>query len=40
MLKVTRAADMQSGTDGLPCPIGCKQINAYAVDCDARDRER
>jgi hypothetical protein len=30
VLKVTQAADRQSGPDGLPCAIRCKQIRSYA----------
>ena len=30
VLKVTQAADRQSGPDGLPCTIRCKKTHSYA----------
>jgi hypothetical protein len=30
VLKVSRAADTQSGDEDLPCPVGCKAIRSYA----------
>ena len=30
VLKVSRAADMQSGPEDLPCPLGCKEVRSYA----------
>jgi hypothetical protein len=30
VVKVSRAADMQAGSEDLPCPVGCKEIRSYA----------